>query len=1162
MIQLADLRVGMKLSGLISGQIATITGLTPRPRSSTVQYKTESGGIDETVLFADDLETLQAIHIVEDDQVWQWDGDAAHYQLVTEAQRIRLAHLFDPYLAIYASQVEPLPHQITAVYEKMLNRQPLKFLLADDPGAGKTIMAGLLIKELFIRGDVQRCLIVCPGSLAEQWQEELKTRFHLDFRVLQDPADLQNIPFLIGRLDKLARNPEWQTYLKQTEWDLIVVDEAHKMSASFSGGEVKYTKRFSLGRELSNLTRHFLLMTATPHNGKEEDFQLFLSLLDADRFEGKFRQGVEQVDVSDLMRRMVKEQLLKFDGRPLFPERIASTMAYDLSDLEQSLYEEVTKYVKEQFNRADKLEDPSRKGTIGFALTILQRRLASSPAAISSSLRRRRERLEKRLQEVLQGQTVEKTYEWANEEDWEDVDDLPAAELEQLEEELNDQATSARTIDELRTEINSLQGLEALANKVYHSGKDRKWEEVRDLLQSPDMYKPDGQRRKLVIFTEHGDTLHYLVEKIRTLLGKPEAVVIIHGGISRPERLKAQEAFTQNPEVHILLATDAAGEGINLQRAHLMINYDLPWNPNRLEQRFGRIHRIGQTEVCHLWNLVAVSTREGEVYQTLLHKLNKESEALKGSVFDVLGKAISGKELRQWLVEAIRYGERPDVKARLQQEVEGALDKERLQELLSEKALADDLLPVSRVQEIREEMERREARRLQPHFIEQFFRQAFELLNGNIRNREAGRAEITYVPAALRQHHTPFQKTVATKYERICFDKKDVQVEGKPQAELITPGHPLLDALIQKIVENAKGVLSKGAILVDPREDVAPTPRYLFALENVIKDGRGQEASRRLQFVEIEHNTTEPPQDAGYAPHLDYRPLTDEEAQLLAPTLPTYLEGHRLVQKVIEFAIENLASQHLAEVKQVRLPLLDKIKQAVEARLKQEILYWTAQMFKLQADEQEGKINAKLNSARAWERVLELQARLDKRCLELEQERKLRTQEPLVWSGALIIPAGLLNYLAYPTQVNPWQLYQERKRIEQFAMAAVTAAETALGYVVTDVSRQNKGYDLESHTPVGQRFLEVKGVTSTHFQLTRNERLTAANVPTQYMLALVKVPPASSSTRPEEAATAGLVRYVRNPFGEGLDEKASGFTYEVAKLWAQGFRPEGFWDDE
>src|SRR6266516_4115651 len=655
-----------------------------------------------------------------------------------------------------------------------------------------------------IRGDLRRCLIVSPGNLVEQWQDELSRKFQITFDILTNDRleasasgnAFSDMPLCIARLDKLSRDEHVQAKLEQTDWDLVVIDEAHKMSATFFSGEVKFTKRYQLGQLLGKVTRHLLLLTATPHNGKEEDFQLFMALLDQDRFEGRFRGGVQKVDTSDLMRHLVKEQLYEFDGTPLFPERLAYTVNYKLSGLEETLYQEVSDYVCQEFNRADALENNGRKGTIGFALTTLQRRLASSPEAIYQSLKRRKARLEHRLQEEQQvrhggvdsiegdagrgdaerdgfgrgvtgrGQasplhfgsgddvSVElfQGLPLLTEDDLDDLDDAPDTELEETEERVVDQASAARTIAELEVEITMLARLEELALQVRRSGTDRKWEGLASLLQNnAEMFDARGHRRKLVIFTEHRDTLHYLTERIRTMLGLEEAVVTIHGGMGREERRKAQEDFTQDKSVQVLVATDAAGEGINLQRAHLMVNYDLPWNPNRLEQRFGRIHRIGQTEVCHLWNLIASETREGEVFKRLFEKLEEERKALGGQVFDVLGRVrFENQSLRELVLQAIRYGDQPEVRARLNQAVDNALDRQRLRELLEERALARATLDASQVRAIREDMERAEARRLQPHFIADFFLTAFKLLGGSVRVREAGRYEITHVPVVIR----------------------------------------------------------------------------------------------------------------------------------------------------------------------------------------------------------------------------------------------------------------------------------------------------------------------------------------------------------------------------------------------------------------------------
>lgn len=617
-MRLEELQPGLTLVGLEPATLATVAAVNQIADGAVqVVYRTPSGALKERLLGRVDEEQL-SIAVAE--RPWSFDGDGSAFQLTCEAKRIDLAFLFDPMMAVHTSNVDPLPHQITAVYESMLPRQPLRFVLADDPGAGKTIMAGLYIRELVMRADARRILIVSPGSLVEQWRDELFEKFGLEFRIYSPVLEqaspsgnpFEDHPQLIVRLDQLSRNEELQDLVCNAGWDLVVFDEAHKLAAHYFGAKLDKTARFQFAEKIGAHTRHLLLMTATPHNGKEADFQLFLSLLDSDRFYGKFRDGAHKVDASDLMRRMVKEELVKFDGTPLFPERKAYTVNYSLSDEEAALYEAVTSYVKAEMGKADDLKGP-RKGSVGFALTALQRRLASSPEAIYQSLRRRKERLESRLRDEKLGIRGRAAIDESGSEVPEDDDDLNAEEQENLEEVLVDEATAAKTVAELEAEIEILKDLEGRAKSVVASGRDRKWEELSKILQNnPAMQDAGGRQRKLIIFSEHRDTLNYLHGKIAGVLGNSDAIVTIHGGTHRDERRKIQALFRSDPDVRVLVATDAAGEGVNLQVANLMVNYDLPWNPNRLEQRFGRIHRIGQTEVCHLWNLVAKETREGD----------------------------------------------------------------------------------------------------------------------------------------------------------------------------------------------------------------------------------------------------------------------------------------------------------------------------------------------------------------------------------------------------------------------------------------------------------------------------------------------------------------------------------------------------------------------
>jgi superfamily II DNA or RNA helicase len=1172
MIKLEDLQPGIPLVGLEPSSIATIAAVVPIGEGSIqVFYRTPDGTTKERLLVRDDEASLSVATV---ERPWSFDGDAATFQLTCEAKRIDLAFLFDPMMAVHTSNVDPLPHQITAVYESMLPRQPLRFVLADDPGAGKTIMAGLYIRELVMRADANRILIVAPGSLVEQWRDELYEKFGLDFRIFSSElqqASLSGNPFeennrLIVRLDQLSRDEEQtstgrapgnlQAKLLEAGWDLVVFDEAHKLSAHYFGTKLVKTARFRLAERIGERTRHLLLMTATPHNGKEEDFQLFLSLLDSDRFYGKVRgDAAHQVDYSDLMRRMVKEELVKFDNTPLFPERKAYTVNYKLSDIEVGLYEAVTDYVKTEMGKADELTG-SRKGSVGFALTALQRRLASSPEAIYQSLRRRKERLESRLREERIGirgrQVLADTLAFVPEDD----DDLNAEEQENLEEMLVDDATAARSINELEAEIVILKSLEAKAKNVVASGQDRKWDELSKILQNaPEMRDSSGRQRKLIIFSEHRDTLNYLREKIAGVIGNHDAVVTIHGGTHREERRRIQALFRSEPDVRVLVATDAAGEGVNLQCANLMVNYDLPWNPNRLEQRFGRIHRIGQVEVCHLWNLVARETREGDVYHRLLEKLEVESEALKGRVFDILGEVFEETSLKDLLIQAIRYGNEPEVRARLTRRIDQALDHDHLKSLLNRNALAQETMSADRLYSVKEEMDKAEARRLQPYFVRSFFMKAFEQLGGSIYPREPGRFEITHVPTSIRERDRRItgrnrreQEPVLKRYDRICFEKEAIQPTDTPglsRAVLIHPGHPLMLSMSDLLLEQHANLLRQGTILVEPTDD-GLEPWLMFLVTHEVKSGDGQVLSKRLQFVRVAPDGST--WFAGWAPHLDLEPLAELERPLLKDVLKADWISVDQEQRAIALAATTLVPDHFREVNDRRVAHVDKTLAAVHERLSKEIEFWSDRWIKLKEDLEAGK-DVRLSVENARRTVNDLEGRLENRRKELQSMRHVVNGTPVVLGGSLVVPSGLMRKVRGDEDTAPNISADPiaRSRIERIAMDAVRQREESEGCHVFDVTKENCGWDLTSYPPATNykqpepRHIEVKGRVkgASTITVTRNEMLYAFNQGDKFVLAIVLV---------NEDDTYEGPYFVRRPFDREPGWGVSSINYELKSL--------------
>ena len=811
----------MLVEGVVSGAIVEIVRVTPVGANAVIYYRDEFG-IEESRLLGPDQ--LAAVCPVDSGRP-TLDASADDFWLAVEALRLRHACLLNPLLAVSSSKVEALPHQVQAVYEYMLRNHPQRFLLADDPGAGKTIMAGLFVKEALARDWIRRCLIVVPGSLVEQWQQELQDKFALRFAIfdnalLDDQPDgtLRDVPFLIARLDQFSRSKDLKSLLVGANYDLAIFDEAHKLSVSVWGATADKTRRFQLAEAVRDAIPSTLLMTATPHNGVDAAYQEFLTLL---RTPGE--PAIKDPASEGLMRRLVKEQLVYLDGSPLFPERRASTVPYHLSPLERDLYEEVTEYVRVEMN---KVSDDDAKRSVGFALVVLQRRLASSPEAILRSLTRRRDRLQSEAARVHAadqrlaadlaaslGLTVS------------DPDDLSGQQAESYEDETAAVATAARTLEELETEILVLDRLVKKAEQVYEARVDAKWEALAELLTSSEMYEENGQRRKIIIFSENRDTIDYLEDRLSELLGGGSDVEVIHGAMSWADRRRAQINFIEEPSSSILLATDAAGEGVNLQVAHLMVNYDVPWNPNRLEQRFGRIHRIGQRHTCHLWNLVAAETREGDVLRTLLEKLEVQRRALGDKVFDVLGEVLADAKLSQLLKDAITGKVSRDKIAqdleRVSSDLESAANKRS--------ELASTLTP-EELTTLRRKMEIARAMSFQPHVAHDFTLRALPILHGDIASRGNG-WRVGHVPARVRDG---FGSSVMNRYDAVTFEHIDSQVFGANNPELIAPGHPLLSALAKAVSEDFGSALPQGIVLSDNRS----SDDYALVSVVVSVDGR------------------------------------------------------------------------------------------------------------------------------------------------------------------------------------------------------------------------------------------------------------------------------------------------------------------------------------
>ena len=1040
----------------------------------------DTGHFYPRILTRADFNKIKMVELKERD----FSGDAESFFLVIEGRRIRLAHQFDPLYAVNVSQIDPLPHQIDAVYFHILKHPRIRFLLADDPGAGKTIMAGLLLKELKQRGLVNRILIVVPGHLKDQWIREMKEKFNETFKVI-DRAVIEaswgrNVWLeenqAITSMD-FAKQDDVMLSLAEATWDLVIVDEAHKLAAyEYGAGKITKTQRYRLGELLSKNSNFLLFLTATPHRGDPSNFRLFLDLLEPGFFATNeiLMESIRNRE-NPLFLRRLKEDLKTFDGTPLFPPRKVKTVKYQLSPDEKRLYNAVTKYVEEYYNKALEIEEEKRRRNVTFALLILQRRLASSVRAVRKSLERRRNKLEELLR---QGELIQEVG-YVSEEV---LEDMPEMERWKKEDELLEKLTSSRTLEELREEINKLDELIQLAKEVEKKEIETKLNELRKVME---IEKLKEKKEKLLIFTESRDTLDYLVEKIREW---GFDVTYIHGGMNLDKRIQAEHEFREKAQ--IMVSTEAGGEGINLQFCWLMVNYDIPWNPNRLEQRMGRIHRYGQQYEVHIYNLVAIDTKEGKILEKLLTKLEIIGEQM-GKVFDVIGDVVSaylptGKTLQDLIIEAITNKRSLD---EILQDIEKIPDEEaikRAKEAALE-GLATRYIDFSR---ILGEMRAAKENRLIPEYIEKFFLKASEKLGVKVERRKDGFWRITNVPYELRNISYDFKiryGDVFKEYGKFSFDKEKA---FKGQAEFVAPGHPLLEAVIEKVFEKYGGEVERGAAFIDPS---GVMNGFIWFLEGQINDGNGQIAGKRIfaLYQDSQNNIKQ------VSPSIlwDLKPANPNSLNITN----TFIGNE---DAIMAFAIENVLTKYLEEIKRQR---------EHDAEIKRKYGLRSLQELILRSEEKliEYEIR-RIKGMEVPEAVIQTERRkkedLERKKAELE--KRIQAETNLLLSPPKII--GVARVIPQPPVEDE---LKEDLEIEKIGMQIAMNFEISQGRNPEDVSLQNLGFDIKSKAPDGSyRYIEVKArAREGKIALTPNEWLMANRLGDEYWLYII----INVATKPE-----------------------------------------------
>jgi superfamily II DNA or RNA helicase len=1031
----------------------------------------------ERLLSPDQLHALEVIPAEA-----PFDGDALRFRLGIEAARLQLAYEYDPYFSLSIARVDPLPHQLEAVYFYILPLPQIRFLLADDAGAGKTIMAGLLLKELKLRGLVSRTLIVVPANLAFQWQREMRDRFRERFDIIRG-VDLRNAygvnpwqdkPQVITSIDWAKREDVLES-LGRASWDLIIVDEAHRMSAS--DPEHK-TERYRLGELLSQRTHHFVLLTGTPHKGDPANFCLFLQLLDRDVY-GDVRSLEEAMkrNHAPFYLRRTKEALVTFPDpdtgqvRRLFTNREVRTVRFTLDGQEIQFYEALTRYVQDQSIRA--AADPSARGrALGFTMAMYQRRFASSIHAVRRSLERRLEKLEDRLRHPQREVTADLS-------PLDEMDELPEDEVVQLEEEV-EQASLPSERQAIEREIQELGALVRRAQALEERGISSKLAKLREVLADQNIF--GDPKTKLLIFTEFKETLDYLVDMLRKW---GLQVTQIHGGMKTgdrdtPEtRLYAEREFRE--EAQVLVATEAAGEGINLQFCWLMVNFDIPWNPMRLEQRMGRIHRYGQERDCLIFNFVASNTREGQVLERLLERLREIRKELgSDQVFDVVGEIVPSNYLERLFREL--YAGRLTQQTALDRVVRD-FNRERFAQICQStlEGLVKRELNLSAI--LARSAEAKE-RRLLPEVVEEFFLQASPIAGLPSPKGRNGVYSIGRIPRSLQLFGERLESRfgpLGREYGRITFDKR--RLGEDPTVEWVTPGHPLFEAVREQVWERVQTDLRRGAIFYDLHR-TGPFRLEVYAAS--IADGRGNTLHRQLFVVEVaESGRMRLRQPTVF---LDLIPA--EARSTGDPPIPSDRE------EVERFLLESGLQPFLQQVQQERQRELDTIARHVEVSLLTLIDRQQRQAADLLLRQQQGE-DVALALSEAERRLEELNARLERRRHELQRERQLTIADLVHIGSALVLP--------HPERENFAPMVRDEE-VERIAMEEAMRYERERGWMPEDVSAEDRGFDILSRHPASGslRFIEVKGRAGTGpVVLTRNEYKTAERLGGDYWLYVV-----------------------------------------------------------